>query len=330
LSGWDDGPVLVTGAGGFIGSHLTEYLVSRGVKVRAFLHYNSRNDPGLLADVPADVLAEVDKHFGDLRDSDTVRRASKGTTCIFNLGALIGIPYSYQSPRDVVDTNMIGTLNVLEAARENGVGRMIQISTSEVYGTAIYAPIDEKHPLQGQSPYSASKIGAEKLAESFYRSFELPVTVIRPFNNFGPRQSTRALIPTVISQALSGGELQLGSLAPKRDFTYVADTVRGFAAVAGSEAAVGETVNLGTGTEVSIGDVVNLVSKLLGRELTVREDAQRIRPKASEVGRLLCDASKAAELCGWKAEVGLEEGLRRVIAWMEPNLARFQPRVYGV
>ncbi len=327
---WNDGPVLVTGAGGFIGSHLTEHLVAGGVKVRAFLHYNSRNDPGLLADVPAGVLAEVDKHFGDLRDSDTLRRAAAGTSCIFNLGALIGIPYSYQSPRDVVDTNMVGTLNVLEAARENGVSRVIQISTSEVYGTAIYAPIDEKHPLQGQSPYSASKIGAEKLAESFFRSFELPVTVIRPFNTFGPRQSTRALIPTVISQALNGGEVHLGSLAPRRDFTYVADTVRGFTSVAGSEKAVGETINLGTGTEVSIGDVVRMVSKLIGRELVVEEDIQRLRPKDSEVGRLLCDAGKALELCGWKAEIGFEEGLRRTIAWMEPNITRFQPRVYGV
>ncbi len=330
MSGWSDGPVLVTGAGGFIGSHLTEHLVASGVEVRAFLHYNSRNDPGLLADVPAGVLAGIDKRFGDLRDSDTVRRAANGTTCIFNLGALIGIPYSYQSPRDVVDTNMIGTLNVLEAARENDVGRVIQISTSEVYGTAIYAPIDEKHPLQGQSPYSASKIGAEKLAESFFRSFELPVTVIRPFNNFGPRQSTRALIPTVISQALAGGELRLGSLAPKRDFTYVADTVRGFTAVAGSDRAVGETINLGTGTEVSIGDVVSMVSELVGRELVVKQDPQRLRPKASEVGRLLCDASKAAELCDWRAEIGLEEGLRRVVEWMAPNLARFEPTVYGV
>jgi dTDP-glucose 4,6-dehydratase len=327
---WRDGPVLVTGAGGFIGSHLCEFLVASGVEVRAFLHYNSRNDPGLLADLPADLLTQVDKRFGDLRDADTVRRAAGGVSCIFNLGALIGIPYSYQSPRDVVDTNMVGTLNVLEAARENDVARLIQISTSEVYGTAIYAPIDEKHPLQGQSPYSASKIGAEKLAESFHRSFELPVTVIRPFNNYGPRQSTRALIPTIISQALAGGELRLGSLAPTRDFTFVTDTVRGFTAIAASERALGETVNLGTGSEVSVGDLVALVSRLIGRELAVREEEQRLRPKASEVGRLLCDASKAAELCGWKAEVSLEEGLRRTIEWMKLELDRFQPAVYGV
>lgn len=330
MAEWRDGPVLVTGAGGFIGSHLTEFLVSSGVNVRAFLHYNSRNDPGLLGDVPADVRAEVDTYFGDLRDGDTLRRASQGATCIFNLGALIGIPYSYRSPRDVVDTNLIGTLNVLEAARTNEVARVIQISTSEVYGTAIYAPIDEQHPLQGQSPYSASKIGAEKLAESFYRSFELPVTVIRPFNNYGPRQSDRALIPTVISQALADDRLRLGSLAPTRDFTFVTDTVRGFAAVAASAETLGETVNLGTGSEVSVGDLVQLVGKLLGRELQVQEDEQRLRPKASEVGRLLCNADKAEKLCGWKATVELEEGLERTIEWMKGHLSRFKPDAYGV
>jgi dTDP-glucose 4,6-dehydratase len=322
--------VLVTGAGGFIGSHLTEALVQRGARVRAFVRYNSRGDRGLLELLPGDVLAEVDVRFGDLRDADTVRRAADSVDAIFHLGALIAIPYSYRSPRDVIDTNVMGTLNVLEAARAHGVSRILHTSTSEVYGTAQYVPIDERHPLQGQSPYSASKIGADQIAESFARSFGLPVSTVRPFNTYGPRQSARAIIPTIVSQALTGDTLRLGSLAPTRDLVYVGDTVAGFCAIAESEAAVGRTINLGTGQETSIGDLVAAIGRLLGRELLVNEDAQRIRPAQSEVDRLLADATLARELCGWQAAVSIEQGLARVIEWMRGNLARYRPESYAV
>ena len=322
--------VLVTGAGGFIGSHLTETLVRRGARVRAFLRYNSRGDRGLLDLLPAEMLASVDVRFGDLRDADMVRRVADGVDTIFHLGALIAIPYSYVSPRDVVDTNVGGTLNILEAARTNAVSRVIQTSTSEVYGTAQYVPIDEAHPLQGQSPYAASKIGADQLAESFHRSFDVPVAIVRPFNTYGPRQSARAIVPTIVSQALTGETLRLGSLTPTRDLLYVADTAEGFCAVAECDAAVGRTVNLGTGRAVSIGDLVATVGQVLGRRLDVVEDEQRIRPTRSEVQRLMANASLARQLCGWEARVSLEDGLRLVVEWLRENLARYRPEVYAV
>ncbi len=330
MTGWREGAVLVTGAGGFIGSHLTEELVHRGVHVRAFLRYNSRGDRGLLEFLPASLLSEVDIVFGDLRDADTVRRAARAASSIFHLGALIAIPYSYLSPRDVVETNVLGTLNVLEAAREAGVSRVFHTSTSEVYGTARYIPIDESHPLQGQSPYSASKIAADKIAESFYRSFNVPVTIVRPFNTYGPRQSARAVIPTIITQALTTGVVRLGSTTPTRDLNFVTDTVAGFLSLAETPQAVGETVNLGTGRETSVGDLVWMIGKIIGRDLAVQVDRQRVRPPKSEVERLVADASKGRALCGWQPAVLLEDGLRRTVDWVRANLSRYRPEVYGI
>ena len=324
------GPVLVTGAAGFIGSHLTEALVEQGMNVRVFAHYNSRGDLAALKDLPSEVMQSVELVWGDLKDADAVRRAAKGAESIFHLGALIGIPYSYRNPRDVVETNVIGTLNALEAARDTEASRLVVVSSSEVYGTAVEVPMSESHPLQGQSPYSASKIGAEKLAESFYLSYGLPVTVVRPFNTYGPRQSDRAVIPTIISQALAGGEIRLGSVIPRRDFSFVTDTAEGLIAASRSDSAVGETINLGTGIDVSVSDVVLKVSELLGRELVVSAEDDRVRPPGSEVGRLQADFSKARQLCGWEPKVSLDEGLRRTIAWIRSNMNRFNPGVYGV
>jgi NAD dependent epimerase/dehydratase len=294
------------------------------------VRYSSRGDRGLLELLSPDELGAVDVRFGDLRDADTVRRVAEGVETVFHLGALIAIPYSYVSPRDVVDTNVGGTLNVLEAARAHGVRRVLQTSTSEVYGTAQYVPIDERHPLQGQSPYAASKIGADQIAESFHRSFDVPVSIVRPFNTYGPRQSARAIIPTIVSQALTGDTLRLGSLTPTRDLLFVEDTAAGFCAVAESEAALGQTINLGTGQATSIGDLVEAVGRLLGRRLDVQTDEQRVRPARSEVMRLLADASLARRLTGWEPRVSLDEGLGRVVEWMRGNLARYRPEVYAV
>ena len=330
MSRRNDGPVLVTGAGGFIGSHLTEQLVHHGEQVRAFVRYNSRGDRGLLELLPPSVLDSVEVVFGDLRDADRVRRAAEGVSMIFHLGAHIGIPYSYTSPRDVAETNVLGTLNVLEAAREHGVERVLHTSTSEVYGTARHVPMDETHPLTAQSPYAASKIGADKLVESFHRSFGLPATIVRPFNTYGPRQSARAVIPTIITQALSGGEIRLGSLHPTRDWTFVTDTASAFIAVAGSDATIGETLNLGTGTETSIGDVISIVGLLVGRELVVETDPQRIRPAASEVDRLVAENARCRRLCGWRPAVSMEQGLADTVAWMTEQLGRYRVAEYAV
>jgi dTDP-glucose 4,6-dehydratase len=330
MASWDDGIVLVTGAGGFIGSHLVEELVRRGVQARAFVHYNSRSDIGMLAALPAELMGHYETVFGDLRDGDTVRRATRGASAVFHLGALIGIPYSYRSPRDVVQTNVLGTLNMLEAAREASVARFFQTSTSEVYGTARYVPIDEAHPLQGQSPYSASKIGADHLAESFFNSFNLPVTIVRPFNTYGPRQSARAIIPTIITQALTTGTVRLGSLTPTRDLNFVTDTVAGFLKIAQVPETVGETLNLGTGHETSVGELVEIIGRLAGRELVIEHDPQRVRPAHSEVERLVADATKARSLCAWQPTVSLEDGLCRTIEWLKANLARFRPEAYRV
>lgn len=327
---WQGKRVLVTGAGGFIGSHLVEALVGQGAQVRAFVRYNSRGDPGLLAVLPPDVQKQLDTVPGDLRDQEAVRTAAQQMDVIFHLGALIAIPYSYVHPREVIETNVLGTLNVLSAARDWGIARVVHTSTSEVYGTARRVPIDEEHPLQGQSPYSASKIGADKIAESFQRSFDLPVCVIRPFNAYGPRQSARAVIPTIISQALTSNELRLGALHPVRDFTFVTDTVRGFLAVAESPHSVGQEINIGSGVEISIGDLAARIITLIGRPVRVAVEPDRLRPPRSEVERLLADNRKAKELVGWEPQVGLEDGLRVTIDWISRNLSHYRPDVYEI
>ena len=321
---------LVTGAGGFIGSHLVERLVRDGHRVRAFVHYNARNDWGNLELVDPALRRDIEIVTGDIVDPFAVRHATRGVRTVFHLSSLIAIPYSYVAPQSYVQTNVIGALNVLQAARDEGVERVVHTSTSECYGTAQYVPIDEKHPLQGQSPYSASKIGADMLAQSYWRSFGLKVATIRPFNTFGPRQSARAVIPTIIAQALKGGPIKLGSLAPTRDMNYVDNTVDGFVAVAGHDAAVGQVINIGSGREVSIGELARMIVRLTGSRSEVVEDAQRVRPAASEVERLLCDDTLARELLGWAPRVSLEDGLGRTIEWVARHLDRFKTDIYNI
>jgi len=329
------GKVLVTGADGFIGSHLVERLVQDGAAVRAFCLYNSRGSWGWLDDADPAVRASVDVLLGDIRDAGFVAAATEGVEVVLHLAALIAIPYSYRSPRSYVDTNVLGTLNVLEAARQLGTPRVVHTSTSEVYGTARSVPITEDHPLQGQSPYSASKIGADKIAESYHLSFGVPVATLRPFNTYGPRQSTRAVIPTILSQ-LSAGErrIHLGDVRPTRDFTFVEDTARAFLAVADAptDAVVGKTLNAGTGVEISIGDLVQTIARAAGCEVEVVEEAERLRPPGSEVMRLVCDSSRLTQATGWKPAVSLAEGLARTAAWFgEPeNLARYKWNTYTV
>ncbi|HSF81687.1 MAG TPA: GDP-mannose 4,6-dehydratase [Anaerolineales bacterium] len=325
---WQEKKVLVTGAGGFIASHLVEELVCRGARVRAFVRYNSRADPGLLKLLPRPVYSELDIIAGDLRDPDAIETVMKNIEIVFHLGALIAIPYSYRHPVEVVESNVIGTLNVLMAGRACGVERIVHTSTSEVYGTALRVPIDESHPLQGQSPYSASKIGADKLAESFYRSFDLPVVTLRPFNTYGPRQSARAVIPTIITQALTQPVIRLGNLDARRDMTYVSDTVEGFLKVAEAVNVAGETFNLGTGIEISIGELVKEIFTLTGSQADVTIDDERLRPEKSEVERLLADNSLAQQRIGWKPQYSLREGLIKTIAWIRDNLDWYNPEQY--
>ena len=325
---WTEKRVLVTGAGGFIGSHLTERLVDHGADVRAFVRYNSRNDPGLLRLLPGERLDRVRILMGDLRDADAVRSAVRDVDVVFHLGSLIAIPYSYAHPRETVETNVIGALNVFEAARDAGVEKVVHTSTSEVYGTARYVPIDENHPLQGQSPYSASKIGADKVAESFYRSFDVPIATIRPFNTYGPRQSARAVIPTIITQALVQGKVALGATHTTRDYTYVDDLVRAFLLIAESPGTVGETINVGSNYEISIGAVAGTVAALLGKEIDIITESERLRPEKSEVERLWCDNTRARDLLGWSPAVPLEEGLLRTIAWFREHLGLYRPNHY--
>lgn len=327
---WQGKSVLVTGAGGFIGSHLVERLVREGAHVRAFVRYTSRADDGLLALLPADVHQALDLVRGDLRDSEAVRSAIVGVDTVFHLGALIAIPYSYLHPREVVETNVLGTLNVLIAARDLATARVVHTSTSEVYGTARYVPIDEDHPLQGQSPYSASKIGTDRLAESFHRSFGLPVAILRPFNTYGPRQSARAVIPTIAVQALASDCIRLGSLEPVRDFTYVDDTVDGFLRAGWSDAAVGQEINVGSGDCLSIGDLARRILALVGRDLPIVCQAERLRPPQSEVMRLHAAADKAARLLGWHPQVPLDDGLRRTVDWLRLHLDRYPVEDYQV
>lgn len=321
--------VLVTGAGGFIGSHLVEALHAMGAKVTAMVHYDARADHTNLSLASPQVLAGVKVISGNIEDPFFVSSAVAGQDVVFHLAALIAIPYSYVAPASYVRANVEGTLNVLEAARTHKVARVVHTSTSETYGTALYTPIDEKHPLQGQSPYSASKIGADKLAESYYLSFGLPVATIRPFNTFGPRQSARAVIPTIISQALANPVVRLGSLSPVRDLNYVADTVAGFIAVAQSEAALGEVINVGSGSAISIGDLAKLILKLVGVDKEIVADSERTRPEKSEVMTLLADSRKALQLTGWKPRVGLEQGLRETIDFVRQHADRFRSDVYN-
>jgi dTDP-glucose 4,6-dehydratase len=322
--------VLVTGAGGFIGSHLVEALLDRRARVRAFVRYNSRGDIGLLSLLARERRDLLEIVAGDLRDGDAVTQACQDVTCVFHLGALIAIPYSYLHPREVVETNVLGTLNVLCAARQAGVKRVVHTSTSEVYGTARTVPISEEHPLQGQSPYSASKIGADKLAESFYCSYDLPVVTVRPFNAYGPRQSARAVIPTIITQALVQEQIRLGDLSPRRDLTYVKDTVAGFVAAAEADGAVGQMINVGSNQEITIGDLAQKIIQLVGRDCRVVLDEQRLRPKRSEVRRLVADNRKAKELLGWQPTHSLDEGLTKTIGWISSHLHRYRPGEYQV
>jgi dTDP-glucose 4,6-dehydratase len=325
---WSKKKVLVTGAGGFIGSHLVERLAEAGASVRAFVRYNSRADAGLLAMASPATLSSLNLIGGDLRDPDAIRKAVDGCDYVFHLGALISIPYSYLHPHEVAESNLMGTLNVLLACRDLGVTRMIHTSTSEVYGTALTPKIDETHPLQGQSPYSASKIGADKLAESFFCAYELPVVTVRPFNTYGPRQSARAVIPTIITQALASDAIRLGSLDTMRDFTFVDDTVDGFLCAARADDVAGCTFNLGTGQAVRIGELSEKIAQKVGRPLKVEVDAARFRPQKSEVRRLLSDNSLARERLGWSPKVDLDEGLDRTIAWVRENMNRFRVGVY--
>ena len=322
--------MLVTGAAGFIGSHLVERLLAEGAKVRAFVHYNSRNHWGHLEDLLPHQRQEVAIISGDLRDGRRVDEAVSGADTVFHLGALIAIPYSYVAPQDVVMTNVVGTLNVLEAARRHGTSRVVHTSTSEVYGTAQQVPIDERHPLVGQSPYAASKIGADQIALSYRMSFQLPVAIARPFNTYGPRQSARAVIPAIIVQALTQPHVMLGATFPTRDLNYVADTVDGFLKIAETDAAIGEVINLGTGREVSVGDVAATIIRLVGRDIPVVFDANRVRPDASEVERLVADATKAKRLVGWEPRHTIDDGLRATIDWIRQHLDQYKPTVYAV
>lgn len=320
--------VLVTGAGGFIGSHLVETLVRNDARVKAFVRYNSRGDPGLLSMLSPEIFGKLEIIAGDLRDLPALLSASRDVETVFHLGALIAIPYSYKHPAEVVESNVLGTMNVLVAGRDNGVARIVHTSTSEVYGTALKVPIDESHPLQGQSPYSASKIGADKLAESFYCAYDLPVVTLRPFNTYGPRQSTRAIIPTIITQVLTKDIINLGNLEARRDFTYVSDTVEGFIRAAMTPGIEGETINLGAGNEIRIIDLVEEIISLTGKHVEIHVDSERLRPHKSEVQRLLSDNSLAKERLGWAPQVGLREGLSQTVEWISAHLHLYRTDRY--
>lgn len=323
--------VMVTGADGFIGSHLTEELVKKGERVKAFCYYNSFGSWGWLDSLDPHIKNEIEVFMGDIRDPNGVRHAMQGQDIVYHLAALIAIPFSYHSPDSYVDTNIKGTLNVLNAARQVGTKRLLVTSTSEVYGTAQYVPIDEHHPYQGQSPYSATKIGADRLAESFYRSFELPVSIVRPFNTYGPRQSARAVIPTIITQLLSGKtEIKLGSLEPTRDFNYVKDTAAGFMAIADCPAAVGQEINIATGVEHSIGDLAKELIAQINPEARIVCDEDRLRPVKSEVERLLGDATKLRQMTGWEPKYTFEQGLAATVEFLRSNLDQYKPDVYNV
>lgn len=323
--------VLVTGADGFIGSHLTEILLEQGYDVKAFTYYNSFNTWGWLDTLPKQKLDQIEIFAGDIRDPNGVYEAMKGVDQVFHLAALIAIPFSYHSPDSYVDTNIKGTLNVLQAANKHQTSRVLVTSTSEVYGTALYVPIDEKHPYQGQSPYSATKIGADRLAESFYRSFDMPITIVRPFNTYGPRQSARAIIPTVISQLLAGKEeIRLGALSPTRDFNYVKDTANGFIAIAKSEKTVGEEINIATQQEISIGELANEIIMQINPRAQIICEEERLRPEKSEVNRLLGSNTKIKNLTNWSPQYNLKEGIQETIEWMKQNLNAYKTDIYNI
>ena len=329
--------ILVTGADGFIGSHLTEFLIARGYDVRAFVFYNSFNSWGWLDYLPAEIHRNLDVFTGDIRDANGVRSAAKDCDAIMHLAALIGIPFSYHSPATYIETNINGTLNVVQAARDLGVQKVIHTSTSEVYGTAQFVPITEDHPLQGQSPYSASKIGADQIALSYYRSFETPVSVIRPFNTYGPRQSARAVIPTIITQLLAGAKsINLGAVSPTRDFNYVSDTVAAFVALLEADGVAGETINIGSNFEISVEDTANLIADIIGCPLKIETDTRRVRPEKSEVERLWASNEKARRLLGWKPEhgglAGFRNGIAKTVEWFRsPQIqALYKPGHYNI
>jgi NAD dependent epimerase/dehydratase len=325
--------VLVTGADGFIGSHLTEYLVEQGYDVRAFVLYNSFNSYGWLDSIPEETKSKIEFFSGDVRDPNGVRVAMEGIDTVYHLAALIAIPYSYHSPDNYVDTNIKGTLNILQAAKLLNTKRVLVTSTSEVYGTAQYVPIDEKHPFQGQSPYSATKIGADRIAESFYRSFNMPVTIVRPFNTYGPRQSARAVIPTIITQLLNGEtEIKLGDITPTRDLLFVKDTVKGFVAIANSDKTIGEEVNIATQSEVTIGELAQMIIDKINPEAKIVQEEQRLRPDKSEVRRLFGSNEKIKQLTDWNNDYSLEQGLTETIEWFrkKENLSTYKHNIYNI
>ncbi len=324
---WRGKKVLVTGAAGFIGSHLVETLIDMGARVRAFVRYTSRGDIGMLEDLGNDKLAEVEIYFGDLRDVNAVENAVKDIDVVFHLGAVISIPYSYINPREVIEVNVLGTLNVMEAVKKLETPCIVHVSTSEVYGTAEYVPIDEKHPKKGQSPYAASKIGADEIARSFHLSYDLPVRIIRPFNTFGPRQSRRAVIPTIIVQALKQDKIHLGNIGTVRDFTFVLDTVRGLIMAAECEEAVGEEINLGTGTGWRIDETAKLIVNILGVDKEIVTEEGRMRPEKSEVYRLISDNTRAKEILGWEPRYSFEEGLKMTIEWFKKHLGLYRREI---
>lgn len=323
--------ILVTGADGFIGSHLVEKLLNENYEVRAFIYYNSFNNWGWLDSLDKSLLKEIDIFTGDIRDPNGVRNAIKGCDTVFHLAALIAIPFSYHSPDSYVDTNIKGTLNVLQACRDYDVSKLLSTSTSEVYGSAIYVPIDEKHPFQGQSPYSATKIGADRLCESFYKSFKTPVTIVRPFNTYGPRQSLRAVIPTIITQLLCGvNDIKLGSLSPTRDFNYVLDTVNGFYKIALSNNTIGEEINIATQVEISIGELANEIKNIINPNANIICEDERLRPENSEVNRLLGSNQKIQSLTDWKPNYDLRNGLIETINWFDKNMDKYKSDIYNI
>lgn len=327
---WQERRVLVTGAGGFIGTHLVDALVERGAQVTALVRYNSRNDWGMLEERYRDGAEGIRVVLGDVTDAGCVRKAVEGNEVVFHLAALIGIPYSYEAPESYVRTNMLGTLNVLSAALSAGVERVVHISTSEVYGTALYTPIDEAHPLQGQSPYSASKIAADKMAEAYFCSFDLPVVTLRPFNTYGPRQSARAVIPTIITQALTSNTIQLGNLEPVRDFTFVTDIAKAFILAAERDEVVGKTIHAGSGIGISIGELARKILAQVNPDAGIITGGERVRPGRSEVMRLVCDSRRAWEELGWRSEVSLDEGLSRTISWVREHLDIYKAGRYTI
>jgi len=327
---WKNENVLITGGAGFIGSHLTEKLVELGAKVKVLVHYNSRNDWGHLEYLSKAILNHIEIFQGDVQDPYSVQKAVDGCSIVFHLASLIAIPYSYVAPASYVETNVKGTLNVMEACLKAEVKRVVHTSTSETYGTALYTPIDERHPLQGQSPYSASKIGADKIVESYYRSFDLPVSTLRPFNTFGSRQSARAVIPTIISQALTSNVVELGSLDPVRDLTFVKDTVLGFIKMADSEKVIGEVINIGNGQGITIGDLAKKIISLVGKNIQIRTNEIRIRPEKSEVMKLICDNSKAEAFMNWEPTYSMEAGLKETIDFIKENIDQYKPGIYNI